>query len=153
MNGWVGSGPLTSADLMEPTRDGLKVTYQVGSSSTSSVKSLSPPVLLPFSTNSLACLLLPLGFLLNQGCLGAYSEAAARKAYPSCHTVPCEFFETAFQVLRVGTLEPQQDTSCPVPSPYKSKILLTGISAMLPFRNRLSKHVLLIGQYYLLRIP
>jgi hypothetical protein len=33
-----------------------------------------------------------------QGCPGAYSEAAAKKAYPSCHTVPCEYFETAFQV-------------------------------------------------------
>ncbi|KAE8793876.1 arogenate dehydratase/prephenate dehydratase 2, chloroplastic-like [Hordeum vulgare] len=33
-----------------------------------------------------------------QGCPGAYSEAAAKKAYPSCETVPCEYFETAFQV-------------------------------------------------------
>ncbi|KAI5011246.1 hypothetical protein ZWY2020_013383 [Hordeum vulgare] len=32
-----------------------------------------------------------------QGCPGAYSEAAAKKAYPSCETVPCEYFETAFQ--------------------------------------------------------
>ncbi|OEL24220.1 Arogenate dehydratase/prephenate dehydratase 2, chloroplastic [Dichanthelium oligosanthes] len=53
--------PLTSADLMEPTGDGLKVAYQ--------------------------------------GCPGAYSEAAAKKAYPSCHTVPCEYFETAFQAV------------------------------------------------------
>lgn len=53
-------GPLTSADLMEASGDGLKVAYQ--------------------------------------GCPGAYSEAAAKKAYPSCHTVPCEYFETAFQV-------------------------------------------------------
>jgi hypothetical protein len=59
--------------------------------------------------------------------------------------MPYEFFETAFQVLWAGTPEPQQDTPCPVPSPYKSKILLTGISAMLPFGNRLSKYVLLIG--------
>ncbi|CAM0907424.1 unnamed protein product [Alopecurus aequalis] len=34
-----------------------------------------------------------------QGCPGAYSEAAARKAYPSCETVPCEYFETAFQAV------------------------------------------------------
>ncbi|PUZ73594.1 hypothetical protein GQ55_2G486800 [Panicum hallii var. hallii] len=53
--------PLTSADLMEPSGDGLKVAYQ--------------------------------------GCPGAYSEAAAKKAYPSCHTVPCEYFETAFQAV------------------------------------------------------
>uniref|UniRef100_A0A0E0QD53 Arogenate dehydratase n=2 Tax=Oryza TaxID=4527 RepID=A0A0E0QD53_ORYRU len=33
------------------------------------------------------------------GCPGAYSEAAAKKAYPSCHTVPCEYFETAFQAV------------------------------------------------------
>ncbi|KAE8770077.1 CCR4-NOT transcription complex subunit 3 [Hordeum vulgare] len=33
----------------------------------------------------------------SQGCPGAYSEAAAKKAYPSCETVPCEYFETAFQ--------------------------------------------------------
>ena len=32
------------------------------------------------------------------GVPGAYSEAAAKKAYPSCETVPCEYFETAFQV-------------------------------------------------------
>nr|CAB3455395.1 unnamed protein product [Digitaria exilis] len=56
--------PLTSADLMEPTGDGLKVAYQV-----------------------------------SVGCPGAYSEAAAKKAYPSCHTVPCEYFETAFQAV------------------------------------------------------
>ncbi|KAI4980851.1 hypothetical protein ZWY2020_021336 [Hordeum vulgare] len=31
-----------------------------------------------------------------KGCPGAYSEAAAKKAYPSCETVPCEYFETAF---------------------------------------------------------
>jgi len=53
--------PLTSADLMEPSGDGLKVAYQ--------------------------------------GCPGAYSESAAKKAYPSCHTEPCEYFETAFQAV------------------------------------------------------
>lgn len=35
---------------------------------------------------------------LIQGCAGAYSEAAAKKAYPNCETVPCEHFDTAFQV-------------------------------------------------------
>uniref|UniRef100_A0A453AJ35 Prephenate dehydratase domain-containing protein n=1 Tax=Aegilops tauschii subsp. strangulata TaxID=200361 RepID=A0A453AJ35_AEGTS len=35
----------------------------------------------------------------SQGCPGAYSEAAAKKAYPSCETVPCEYFETAFQAV------------------------------------------------------
>lgn len=34
-----------------------------------------------------------------QGCPGAYSEAAAMKAYPGCETVPCEYFETAFQAV------------------------------------------------------
>ncbi|XP_047066259.1 arogenate dehydratase 2-like [Lolium rigidum] len=34
-----------------------------------------------------------------QGCPGAYSEAAARKAYLGCETVPCEYFETAFQAV------------------------------------------------------
>ena len=29
---------------------------------------------------------------------GAHSEAAAGKAYPNCDAVPCEFFETAFEV-------------------------------------------------------
>uniref|UniRef100_A0ACD5YMT3 Uncharacterized protein n=1 Tax=Avena sativa TaxID=4498 RepID=A0ACD5YMT3_AVESA len=33
-----------------------------------------------------------------QGFPGAYSEAAAKKAYPNCQTVPCEHFDTAFQV-------------------------------------------------------
>ncbi|ERN04920.1 arogenate dehydratase/prephenate dehydratase 2, chloroplastic [Amborella trichopoda] len=31
-----------------------------------------------------------------QGVPGAYSEAAAAKAYPNCEAVPCEQFETAF---------------------------------------------------------
>ncbi|CAM0145182.1 unnamed protein product [Urochloa decumbens] len=35
-----------------------------------------------------------------QGCPGAYSEAAARKAYPNCETVPCEHFDTAFQAVQ-----------------------------------------------------
>ncbi|XP_066381892.1 arogenate dehydratase 2-like [Miscanthus floridulus] len=34
-----------------------------------------------------------------QGCAGAYSEAAAKKAYPNCETVPCEHFDTAFQAV------------------------------------------------------
>lgn len=34
-----------------------------------------------------------------QGIPGAYSETAALEAYPNCETVPCEHFETAFQVL------------------------------------------------------
>jgi hypothetical protein len=29
---------------------------------------------------------------------GAHSEAAAGKAYPNCEAVPCEFFDTAFDV-------------------------------------------------------
>lgn len=33
-----------------------------------------------------------------QGVPGAYSEAAAAKAYPRCEAVPCEQFEAAFQV-------------------------------------------------------
>ena len=37
---------------------------------------------------------------LIQGCPGAYSEAAAKKAYPNCETVPCEHFDTAFQVAK-----------------------------------------------------
>ncbi|KAI5019815.1 hypothetical protein ZWY2020_044703 [Hordeum vulgare] len=41
----------------------------------------------------------------SQGCPGAYSEAAAKKAYPSCETVPCEYFETAFQILNDSFLE------------------------------------------------
>ncbi|ONL96842.1 Arogenate dehydratase/prephenate dehydratase 2 chloroplastic [Zea mays] len=35
-----------------------------------------------------------------QGCAGAYSEAAAKKAYPNCETVPCEHFDTAFQAVQ-----------------------------------------------------
>ncbi|KAL1806008.1 hypothetical protein ACET3Z_029076 [Daucus carota] len=34
-----------------------------------------------------------------QGVPGAYSEAAALKAYPKCETVPCDQFEAAFKVL------------------------------------------------------
>ncbi len=33
-----------------------------------------------------------------QGVYGAYSEAAALDAIPSCQPLPCEHFETAFQV-------------------------------------------------------
>jgi len=40
-----------------------------------------------------------------QGVPGAYSEAAAAKAYPSCEAIPCDQFEAAFQVLlTVGLL-------------------------------------------------
>ncbi|XP_030526598.1 arogenate dehydratase 2 isoform X2 [Rhodamnia argentea] len=34
-----------------------------------------------------------------QGVRGAYSEAAAEKAYPNCEAVPCEQFDTAFQAV------------------------------------------------------
>ncbi|XP_017624016.1 arogenate dehydratase/prephenate dehydratase 2, chloroplastic-like isoform X1 [Gossypium arboreum] len=34
-----------------------------------------------------------------QGVRGAYSEAAAEKAYPNCETVPCDQFDSAFQAV------------------------------------------------------
>ncbi|KAL5209715.1 hypothetical protein ABZP36_005338 [Zizania latifolia] len=34
-----------------------------------------------------------------QGCPGAYSEVAAKKAYPNCQTVPCEHFDTTFKAV------------------------------------------------------
>lgn len=34
-----------------------------------------------------------------QGMYGAYSEAVALEAVPGCEPLPCEQFETAFQVL------------------------------------------------------
>lgn len=39
-----------------------------------------------------------------QGVPGAYSEAAAGKAYPNCEPVPCEQFDATFQVLMVALL-------------------------------------------------
>lgn len=37
-------------------------------------------------------------FLQFQGVPGAYSELAAKRVYPSCEPVPCEQFETTFEV-------------------------------------------------------
>ncbi|RWW14859.1 hypothetical protein GW17_00021334 [Ensete ventricosum] len=39
-----------------------------------------------------------------QGLPGAFSEAAALKAYPQCEAVPCEQFEVAFKVHLVVTV-------------------------------------------------
>lgn len=36
-----------------------------------------------------------------QGVPGAYSEAAASKAYPTCQPVPCDQFETTFQAVEL----------------------------------------------------
>jgi len=36
-----------------------------------------------------------------QGVPGAYSEAAATKAYPSCDPIPCDQFEVAFQAVEL----------------------------------------------------
>ncbi|KAF0889842.1 hypothetical protein E2562_033232 [Oryza meyeriana var. granulata] len=36
-----------------------------------------------------------------QGVPGAYSEAAAAKAYPSCDAIPCDHFEVAFQAVEL----------------------------------------------------
>lgn len=36
---------------------------------------------------------------LLKGVRGAYSEAAAEKAYPNCEAVPCDQFDSAFQVI------------------------------------------------------
>ncbi|KAK6133373.1 hypothetical protein DH2020_032883 [Rehmannia glutinosa] len=36
-----------------------------------------------------------------QGVPGAYSEAAALKAYPKCETVPCDLFEAAFKAVEL----------------------------------------------------
>ncbi|XP_078181440.1 arogenate dehydratase 2-like [Carex rostrata] len=40
-----------------------------------------------------------------QGVPGAHSEAAARKAYPNCDAVPCEFFETAFDAVETKKVD------------------------------------------------
>lgn len=36
--------------------------------------------------------------MFSKGVRGAYSESAAEKAYPNCEAVPCEQFDTAFEV-------------------------------------------------------
>ncbi|KAI3746216.1 hypothetical protein L6452_08640 [Arctium lappa] len=38
-----------------------------------------------------------------QGVGGAYSKSAVEKAYPNCEAVPCEQFETAFEVFYQGS--------------------------------------------------
>ncbi|KAG8634352.1 hypothetical protein MANES_17G026400v8 [Manihot esculenta] len=40
-----------------------------------------------------------------QGIAGAYSEAAALKAYPTCETVPCEHFEAAFKAVELWLVD------------------------------------------------
>ncbi|XP_044495036.1 arogenate dehydratase/prephenate dehydratase 1, chloroplastic-like [Mangifera indica] len=40
-----------------------------------------------------------------QGIPGAYSESAARKAYPKCETVPCEQFEAAFKAVELWLVD------------------------------------------------
>jgi hypothetical protein len=42
--------------------------------------------------------------IIFQGVRGAYSESAAQKAYPNCEAVPCEQFDTAFEVNTLLTL-------------------------------------------------
>ncbi|KAK9065308.1 hypothetical protein SSX86_016691 [Deinandra increscens subsp. villosa] len=40
-----------------------------------------------------------------KGAPGAYSEAAALKAYPKCETVPCEEFETVFKAVELWLVD------------------------------------------------
>ncbi|KAK6932294.1 ACT domain [Dillenia turbinata] len=40
-----------------------------------------------------------------QGIPGAYSEAAARKAYPKCETVPCDQFEDTFKAVELWLVD------------------------------------------------
>ncbi|EFJ09454.1 hypothetical protein SELMODRAFT_184687 [Selaginella moellendorffii] len=40
-----------------------------------------------------------------QGVPGAYSEAAACKAYPNCEAVPCEQFDSAFQAVELWLVD------------------------------------------------
>ncbi|KAH7294997.1 hypothetical protein KP509_27G028000 [Ceratopteris richardii] len=40
-----------------------------------------------------------------QGVPGAYSEAAANKAFPECEAVPCEQFEAAFQAVELWLVD------------------------------------------------
>eukprot|EP00249_Psilotum_nudum_P011234 c23042_g1_i1 orf=492-1775(+) len=40
-----------------------------------------------------------------QGVPGAYSEAAATRAYPNCEAVPCEQFEAAFQAVELWVVD------------------------------------------------
>lgn len=91
-------GPLTSTDLMEAGGEGLKVAYQVLDETR---------VVFRFHVSLRVCVCAfrcksegSLVLVINQGFPGAYSEAAAKKAYPSCQAVPCEHFDTAFQVSK-----------------------------------------------------
>ncbi|KAL3624986.1 ADP,ATP carrier protein [Castilleja foliolosa] len=40
-----------------------------------------------------------------QGVPGAYSEAAALKAYPNCETVPCDLYEAAFKAVELWIVD------------------------------------------------
>ena len=84
---------------MEADGKGLKVAYQVGAR-----RNASHGCCFSFLIIRLCLCCVSDNFMgvwlwcLIQGCAGAYSEAAAKKAYPNCETVPCEHFDTAFQV-------------------------------------------------------
>lgn len=87
------SGPLSSADLSNkvPDQSRLRVAYQVFD--------IIYIYLCVYSCGHLTLLTDYFDRLLySQGVHGAYSESAAEKAYPNCQAVPCEQFETAFEV-------------------------------------------------------
>ncbi|GFZ07310.1 arogenate dehydratase 6 [Actinidia rufa] len=69
-----------------------------------------------------------------QGVPGAYSEAAAGKAYPNCEAIPCDQFEVAFQAVELwiadravlpvenslgGSIHRNYDLLLPPPPPHR----------------------------------
>lgn len=56
-----------------------------------------------------------IGLAIFQGVPGAFSESAAGKAYPNCEPVPCEQFDTAFEVIWPYLLNNFKILHCCVP--------------------------------------
>nr|CAD1841953.1 unnamed protein product [Ananas comosus var. bracteatus] len=98
-----GGGAEGGGDALNGSNNGVKAIELIGVSdvthaeiSSNDSQTLPRPLSVSDVANSVDGSRLRVAY---QGLPGAYSEAAAAKAYPNCEAVPCELFETAFDAV------------------------------------------------------
>ncbi|KAI3987035.1 hypothetical protein MKX01_036825 [Papaver californicum] len=85
-----GNADITSINGVHQTLDLVPVQQEANLPKPLSITDLSPA---PMHGSQLR--------VAYQGVPGAYSEAAAGKAYPNCEAIPCDQFEVAFQAVEL----------------------------------------------------
>lgn len=101
---WQASCAILAAQALENgNNNGVGIVPVKSAENSSDTNTILAPLPKPLSITDLAPAPMHGSHLrvAYQGVPGAYSEAAATKAYPSCEPIPCDQFEVAFQAVEL----------------------------------------------------